>query len=564
VSAKEAAKSAGESFTEMVKGAKELGTEGSKAMTDFIKDAKASGLKIPEITDYINEQLGVTKKSAMSAAAGLELMSKAPNMTIEAMRRLERQTVATFNAMKENGASFTEAMDALGPALDGILAQQKKMGIAASAGIASLLHIRDVTNAHRELFDAVDGNLAVMNALANTGSMTKEIFKDSTDQANDYYKQLMTAGLSGNEALAQMAPTLERIRFLAREHGYAIDDATKALIRQAEEQGLLKEEELETNDVLMAGFGEIIKCLGGDVPDAMMKAMEKMKKLGESGEDAAGTMQKSMENATGDMQGDIQALHDYVKNSNWDINSKWNVEGGPEEPSGGGGSCFTAGTKVRMADGSYKNIEDIKVGDEVTSYDTEERKQVKAEVCEVFQHGPSETSGVILINGTLEATPNHLVYTFDEWKRAGDLKIGDMVLLLNGAPDIVVKIEWKPGWVETFNIHTKHNTHNYFANDILVHNAKSAQKEFFGRVSGDRQVFIAHRGENVEIYHPEKHTSVDQIGAALANLADITAAGQQVYIEPIVLEKRDQIIIEFIVKQIQSGNIKIPTTSVGG
>ena len=31
-------------------------------------------------------------------------------------------------------------------------------------------------------------------------------------------------------------------------------------------------------------------------------------------------------------------------------------------------TCFTAGTQVSMADGSYKNIEDIKVGDEVKTH----------------------------------------------------------------------------------------------------------------------------------------------------------------------------------------------------
>jgi len=132
------------------------------------------------------------------------------------------------------------------------------------------------------LFNAVDGNLAVMDALANTGSLTQQVLMDSAAATGDYYKQLQEAGLSGNQALAQMAPTLERLRFLSQEHGLALDDATQKLIKQAEEQNLLDEQQLSTQDAMMAGFGLIIQALGSDIPEAMKKSIEKMHELEKS------------------------------------------------------------------------------------------------------------------------------------------------------------------------------------------------------------------------------------------------------------------------------------------
>jgi len=54
----------------------------------------------------------------------------------------------------------------------------------------------------------------------------------------------------------------------------------------------------------------------------------------------------------------------------------------PAGPTGGG--CFLAGTKVLMADGEYKNIEDIFVGEKVTAFDLEKQEPVEASVENTF------------------------------------------------------------------------------------------------------------------------------------------------------------------------------------
>ena len=322
------AKAAGESFIAMVEGAKALGEEGSAAMTEFIKQVKASGVEVAEVTDYINDQLGTVKASSMNAAQGLEAMAAAVGVgfdelkqkqedltaslegaekgteaykklqdeikqtevqmaalgasSTEEMARLERQTLATFNAMMANGATTAEAMESLGGTFDIIAEKNEAMGLTSSVAIQELLKIREVVAANQELFTAVEGNLAVLNALANTGSLTQEVLMDSAVATSEYYKQLTDAGLSGNQALAQMAPTLERLRYLSQEHGLALDDATQKLIKQAEEQSLLDEQQLSTQDAMMAGFGLIIQALGKDIPDAMKKSIEKMHELEKS------------------------------------------------------------------------------------------------------------------------------------------------------------------------------------------------------------------------------------------------------------------------------------------
>ena len=71
----------------------------------------------------------------------------------------------------------------------------------------------------------------------------------------------------------------------------------------------------------------------------------------------------------------------------------------PAPPSGGGG-CFLAGTKIRMADGSWKYIEDIRQGDSVMSYDLERGRLVRDSVSELLIH-PNDREDYLIVNGVL-------------------------------------------------------------------------------------------------------------------------------------------------------------------
>ena len=49
-------------------------------------------------------------------------------------------------------------------------------------------------------------------------------------------------------------------------------------------------------------------------------------------------------------------------------------------------TCFLAGTQIVMADESYKNIEDIKAGDFVKSYDEQSQRIEDKQVTQIFHH----------------------------------------------------------------------------------------------------------------------------------------------------------------------------------
>jgi len=495
--AQSGAEALGDSFTQLIEGTRRMGKEGSAAMVEFINKVRDSGIEVREVTDYINEQLGITKTSSMNAAQGLEAIAqdtlpglnkllerqKALNDELKNVKEgtpewdklqeklgdvndrlnrmktavaegrgplanLESQAMSVFNAMIANGASYIEAMNSIGGTLDIIAQRHEALGTTAGAGIQELLKIRQVTQEHQGLFNAIEGNKAVLEALANTGSLTQQSFQDAARQTKGYYNRLMRAGLDSNQALAQMAPTLERLAFLQKEHGLKVDKTTQGLIDMAKEQGLIEEEQMSMQETMMAGFGMLLDALGVDIPEAMQKSVDKMHELEES---MAGS-------------GVVSAL-DKVKTAAVD----------------------TFGTMNTKVSSTFKLL---------------------------GQGIDSAITGIRDLEKKVQKT---------------NFKI----------PVSISRIE-----------------------DKMEGGVISAQTGGTFRVTRDRQAFVAHRGEEVRVTTARETRSIDALLASL--IESIQSSDVNVVIEPVVIPRETDHIIKFVVKKLERGDIRVPTTAVRG
>jgi hypothetical protein len=138
-------------------------------------------------------------------------------------------------------------------------------------------------------------------------------------------------------------------------------------------------------------------------------------------------------------------------------------------------TCLLAGTLIRYADGGERPIESVAVGDLVLGYDVATGTTRPRRVTQTFAHAAGENrEGLVLVNGTLRATGNHLVYASGRWVRADELGVGDALVWLGGAgatatPASVDTIQRLPGDAPTYNIEVE-GDHDYFADGVLVHN----------------------------------------------------------------------------------------------
>ena len=128
--------------------------------------------------------------------------------------------------------------------------------------------------------------------------------------------------------------------------------------------------------------------------------------------------------------------------------------------------CFLKGTQILMEDGSYKNIEDVKVGEKVMSYDAEKGKYIGSAVVKTTQN---EIDKYYIVNGNLKITPGHVLMVNGQWQMSNDMKVGDLLLNANGERVAITSLQEVDTAVDVYNLITD-EPHDFFAENYLVHN----------------------------------------------------------------------------------------------
>src|SRR3989344_1345662 len=157
-----------------------------------------------------------------------------------------------------------------------------------------------------------------------------------------------------------------------------------------------------------------------------------------------------------------------------------------------GGQCQNPETLIEL-NKSFKKIKDIKPGDLIKSYDFKNKKFILSECIDKWKV-KKEYSVKIKIEKNLvnEASKDHIFFTINGEKSAGQLTIKDLLFIPNGTGLKQVKINSieridKP--IEMIDISVKNQ--NFIANGIIVHNSaarfgrlrEQAAKEFYIRIA---------------------------------------------------------------------------------
>ena len=140
--------------------------------------------------------------------------------------------------------------------------------------------------------------------------------------------------------------------------------------------------------------------------------------------------------------------------------------------------CFVAGTEV-LTETGLVNIEDVKVGMKVYSYNEEIQEVELKEVKQTFKTNPIKDMVKVTVNGeVVESTSKHEYYVVGKgWTAAHELKEGDVLLNSENEEIKVETVELiisNGNPVTVYNMEVEDN-HNYFVGEenVLVHNAGS-------------------------------------------------------------------------------------------
>ena len=157
-------------------------------------------------------------------------------------------------------------------------------------------------------------------------------------------------------------------------------------------------------------------------------------------------------------------------------------------------SCFTKGTKVSMFDGSLKNIEDVKIGDIVQSYNVKTSKLEFSKVLELeFPIRDHYYNLIFEDNSFLNLTGEHPLYIkkglYIGWGsvRPDMMNLESYILNKTPFPNLqkieigtkvfsknswksVLKINYVSGNIQTYNLKEIEGNHDFFVNGFLAHN----------------------------------------------------------------------------------------------
>lgn len=204
--------------------------------------------------------------------------------------------------------------------------------------------------------------------------------------------------------------------------------------------------------------------------------------------------------------------------------------------------CFAAGTKILMADGSLKNIEEVVVGDKVAAFDETGKNRITGEVMALESPERDHLTTISFADGkTLQLTDEHPLYTRTGWAsidpgftfehyrmQTGKLRVGGEVFGSDDSWHKIVSISTILSDVKVYNLSKVEPGQTFFAGGLLAHNKPTCECEVCkpgggGEAGGNENVTSGGPGTGSS-GNATDNTATDQPGGADggANTADGT------------------------------------------
>ena len=134
--------------------------------------------------------------------------------------------------------------------------------------------------------------------------------------------------------------------------------------------------------------------------------------------------------------------------------------------------CFVAGTTITLEDGTTAPIEKMKINDAVLTYNEAKGETEAGKVGDLKIHEVNTIVRLTLENSiVITTTPEHPFYVIGKgYVKAADLDFGDECLKADGSNSFISTKEILEETHKVYNLLDVSGNHNFYANDILVHN----------------------------------------------------------------------------------------------
>ncbi|MEU3984140.1 polymorphic toxin-type HINT domain-containing protein [Streptomyces sp. NPDC026672] len=202
----------------------------------------------------------------------------------------------------------------------------------------------------------------------------------------------------------------------------------------------------------------------------------------------------------------------------------------------GAAHSFPVGTKVLLADGTSRPIEQIKPGDLVTATDPTTGETGPRTVTRTI-HTPDDRNftDVTLADGsTLTSTAHHPYWTENDrtWKNASDLKAGDTLRTPNNSTAAIARTRDWQGLQGAYDL-TVDDLHTYYVStgttNVLVHNTDAACPKWVEDIFDE----LASEWITTGKIRDDKGNRIPSLPDSIVSMKDEDTAGIQAYLKKI-------------------------------
>lgn len=123
-------------------------------------------------------------------------------------------------------------------------------------------------------------------------------------------------------------------------------------------------------------------------------------------------------------------------------------------------ACFTGETLIHTKEG-LRQIKDIRIGEEVFSYDGDKKKVILQKVKEVFVEEVNQILEIQTEKGVIRTTPGHPFFVNKQFKDAEQIQIGEHLFSKDGLDVKVISLNYTSEVIKVYNFEVEGN-HCYF------------------------------------------------------------------------------------------------------
>lgn len=283
IPAREGLESLGEAFTSIRDDAMAASASGSAALSAILNGARATGVFTPEMEAHLQEQ-------AKKIADGVNQVFAGMDVSFLGNHQGELFTLAFGAAMKDGlPAAYEQFKDAYGKV-------SEAGGLGVDAGTGKLFELMGQEDGlFKGAAEAGMGLKSIVEGVSASGLLTAESFQTLGLSAQSAFDQAIAGGAGQKEALAAVMPYLQAAVDASAAQGVQLDENTQALVDQAEAAGYAFNVDpmIQMVDLL----AELVRVMGGDIPDSVTRAGEAIGTLPGAVEPAAAAAEKAATDA---------------------------------------------------------------------------------------------------------------------------------------------------------------------------------------------------------------------------------------------------------------------------